>query len=389
MLNIPLMSNNINRADIKALIEFLNTSNQFTNGIKVREFEEQWSKWLGVTYSLFVNSGASANYMALAGIRELYGAGEVIVSPIGWSSDVSSVIAAGMKPIFVDVGLKNFAMQEDEAIAKINGNTRAILLTHVLGYNGMTQKIRDICSEKKIILIEDVCESHGAVYQGKKLGSIGDVSNFSFYYAHHMTTIEGGMICTDDKDLYNVMRMFRSHGMLRECDDKEYIAAVKAEHPELHPEFLFMVPGYNMRSTELNAVIGINQLKRLDDNIKRRQRNYETFIQNLDPKIYYTDFDDVGSSNYAFVLMLREGNKEMFAKLVDVLNKENVEFRRGTAGGGNLLRQPFVRKRFPDIDPAAYKNAEYIHQFALYTGNYPELTEEKIVGLCKVLNGIK
>ena len=125
------------------------------------------------------------------------------------------------------------------------------------------------------------------------------------------------------------------------------------------------------------------------DGKTREFPDYETFIQNLDPKIYYTDFDDVGSSNYAFVLMLREGNKEMFAKLVDVLNKENVEFRRGTAGGGNLLRQPFVRKRFPDIDPAAYKNAEYIHQFALYTGNYPELTEEKIVGLCKVLNGIK
>lgn len=388
MLNLPLMNNNINQSDIDALIQFLQTSDRFTNGPKVREFEEAWSEWLGVKYSLFVNSGSSANYMTLAGIRELCGKGEVILSPIGWSSDISAVMAAEMTPVFADVDFKNFAMREDEIIAKINNKTKAVLLTHVLGYNGMTQKIRDICTEKGVLLIEDTCESHGAMYQGYKLGSIGDVSNFSFYYAHHMSTIEGGMICTNDETFYNMMRMFRSHGMLRECDDKEYIKKVSAEHPELHPEFIFMVPGYNMRNTELNAVIGINQLKRLDKNIENRRKNYRIFIEHLNSKLYYTDFDEEGSSNYAFVVMLREGNEERFYKVTEALKRENVEFRRGTAGGGNLLRQPFVKKKYPEINATEYKNAEYIHQYGMYIGNYPDLAEEKIIKLCGVLNSI-
>ena len=146
--------------------------------------------------------------------------------------------------------------------------------------------------------------------------------------------------------------------MLRECDDKDYIRAVGEGHPELHPEFIFTVPGYNMRSTELNAVIGLNQLKRLDKNIEARRRNYQLFIENLDPEIYYTDFDGVGNSNYAFVVMLRDGNRERFGRIAELLEKENVEFRRGTAGGGNLLRQPFVRKRYPEINPADFPNAE-------------------------------
>ena len=388
MLNIPLMSNNINSSDIAALTEFLQKSDRFTNGPKVREFEEAWSKWLGVKYSVFVNSGSSANYMTLAGIRERYGAGEVLLAPIGWASDIAAVIAAGMEPVFVDVDLKNLSMKEEEAIGKMTGRTKAVLLTHVLGYNGMAQKIRDICTDRGIVLVEDVCESHGAVFQGKKLGSIGDVSNFSFYYAHHMSTIEGGMVCTDDEEFYNLMRMFRSHGMLRECDDKDYIRAVGEGHPELHTEFIFTVPGYNMRSTELNAVIGLNQLKRLDKNIEARRRNYQLFIENLDPEIYYTDFDGVGNSNYAFVVMLQEGNQERFGRLTELLRKENVEFRRGTAGGGNLLRQPFVRKRYPEINPADFPNAEYIHQFGMYIGNYPGLEKEKILGLCDALNHV-
>lgn len=389
MLNMPLMSNNINSSDIAVLIEFLQNSGRFTNGPKVREFEEAWSKWLGVKYSVFVNSGSSANYMTLAGIGERYGEGEVILSPIGWASDVSAVIAAGMEPIFVDVNLKNFAMKEEDAIAKITGRTKAILITHVLGYNGMTQELRNICTEKGILLIEDVCESHGAVFQGEKLGSIGDISNFSFYYAHHMSTIEGGMVCTDDEEFYNMMRMFRSHGMLRECDDKDYIKGISEGHPELHPEFIFTVPGYNMRSTELNAVIGLNQLKRLDKNIEARREHYQMFIEHLDSEIYYTDFDGAGNSNYAFVVMLREGNPEQFYKVEELLRKENVEFRRGTAGGGNLLRQPFVRKRYPQIDPADFPNAEYIHQFGMYIGNYPDLEEEKILRLCGMLNHVR
>lgn len=387
MLNIPLMSDNIDKSDIEALITFLQTSNRFTNGPKVREFESAWSNWLGGTkHSLFVNSGSSANFITMAAIHELYGDGEVILSPIGWSSDVSAVIASGLKPVFVDVNKENMAMNIEQAISKMTDNTRAVLLTHVLGHNGLTQKLVDECHKRNIILVEDVCESHGATFQGKKCGSIGDVSNFSFYYAHHMSTIEGGMICTNNSELHRLFRMYRSHGMLREVDDKQYMDKIVDEHPDLHPEFIFTVPGYNMRSTELNAVIGLNQLQRLDENINRRKKNYEMFLEHLDSEKYYTDFDQKGCSNYAFVILLRNPDKELYKKVTTTLSNEGVEYRRGTAGGGNLLRQPYIRKRFPDINPSEFVNAEFIHEYGIYTGNYPNLTEDKIIGLCDVLN---
>lgn len=389
MLNIPLISNNVKKEDTEALIEFLKDSDRFTQGPKVIEFENKWSEWLGVKHSLFVNSGSSANFITLAAIREMYGEGEVIVGPIGWSSDVSAIIAAGLTPVFVDVKMSNLAIDEEKVIEKINDKTRAVLLIHVLGFNALSNRLLNVLKEKNIPLLEDVCESHGATFKGQKVGSFGFASNFSFYYAHHMSTIEGGMICTNDDEFYRYIRMFRSHGMLRECGDETYKNEVSTAHPEVHPEFTFMVPGYNMRSTELNAVIGLNQIKRLDDNIRARQENYKLFMEHLNPDIFYTEFDMEGSSNYAFILILKEKNDELFQKVVDTLRAENVEFRRGTAGGGNLARQPFVRQRFPEIDPAELTNAEHIHQYGIYTGNCPDLEKDKILKLCEILNNVK
>lgn len=337
---------------------------------------------------MFVNSGSSANYITMMTLKERYGGGEIIVSPIGWTSDIASVITAGFKPVFADVNLSNFAINEDEIASKITSDTKAVLLTHVLGYNGLSDKIIDICKDKNITLIEDTCESHGAVFKGQKCGSVGDISNFSFYYAHHMSTIEGGMLCTKDKEMYRLMRMIRSHGMLRECDDKSYMTEIAEKYPELHPEFIFTVPGFNMRSTELNAVIGLNQLKRLDANVEKRRENYDLFIRNLDSSKYYTEFAHEGNSNYAFVVMPHASVTGLYDRVIQSLRDENVEFRRGTAGGGNMTRQPYIRKRYPYIDPADYPNAEYIHKNGVYVGNYPDLPKEKIERLCEMLNSL-
>ena len=388
MLNLPLMSDNIVRDDIQQLINFLDTSDRFTNGPKVKEFEQLWSEWLGVKYSVFVNSGASANFMTMAGIAELYGPGEIIVPTITWVSDISSVIAAGHTPIFVDVNLDNLAMIEEEILGKISPNTRAVFLTHVLGLNGLTKRLCNELEQRNILLIEDVCESHGAYHQGKKCGSIGFASNFSFYYAHHMSTIEGGMICTNDEKFYQMMRMYRSHGLLRENLNEEYKENIIKQYPDLNPEFIFMVPGYNMRSTELNAVLGINQLKRLNKNIDKRRENFKYFIDNLNSNKFYTDFCLEGNSNYAFILLLREKNEELFQRVIQRLNEENVEYRRGTAGGGNQVRQPYLLKRFSNLRPENYKNAEHVHFYGLYTGNYPALEKNDIFQLCKILNEV-
>lgn len=389
-MRYPLISNNITKEDIDCLIDFLKKSDRFTNGIRVREFEDAWSAWLGVKHSLFVNSGASANFITLAAIKELYGDGEVIVSPIGWESDVAAIIRADLMPVFVDVNMSNLSANIEEIKKKITSRTRAIMLIHVLGYNALNRELIDLCHKKNIKIIEDVCESHGAVFleNGKELkcGTVGYASNFSFYYAHHMSTIEGGMVCTDDEKFYQYIRMFRSHGMSREMTDQNLKEQFKSENPDVHEEFLFPVPGYNMRSTELNAVIGLNQIKRLDDNICKRRKNYEIFIRNLDSGRFFTEFDNEGSSNYSFVVILREKNKELFHRIIDALKKADIEFRRGTAGGGNQVRQPYVKRYVPDADPADYPVAEHIHEYGLYVGNYPDLKEEMIIELCKILN---
>lgn len=388
MLSIPLMSNNILPEDIDALIEFLQTSNRFTNGPKVREFEQAWSQWLGVKHTLFVNSGSSANFVTMAVLRDLYGAGEVIVPPIAWSSDIASIFAAGHTPVFVDVSKENLAMQETEILSHITTKTRAVFLTHVLGFNGLSESLLKELERRNIPLIEDVCESHGAALNGKKCGTFGLASNFSFYYAHHMSTIEGGVICTNDDRFYQYCRLYRSHGMVRESTDEVFKAEIARKYPELRPEFLFLVPGFNMRSTELNAVIGLSQIKRLDGNNQRRMENFKLFLEHLDPEKYFTAFQTEGAVNYAFIILLRNPNEEQFQKVTNALLENKVEFRRGTAGGGNLARQPFVRERMPEFDPATLKNADFIHSYGLYTGNYPDLEPEKILGLCNLLNKI-
>lgn len=391
-MTYPLMENNIEKEDIDALIDFLKTSDRFTNGPKVREFESAWSSWLGgVKHSLFVNSGSSANFITMAAIKELYGEGEVIVSPIGWESDIASVIQAGLKPVFVDVRLDNMAMDTKEVLAHITGKTKAVMLTHVLGFDGISDELLKALEGSNIKLIEDTCESHGATHtnsigEEKKCGSYGFASNFSFYYAHHMSTIEGGMICTDDDEFYQYCRMFRSHGMLREADDLELRALWERRYPNVHREFLFTVPGYNFRSTELNAVVGLNQLKRLDKNIEKRRTNFEVFISHLDSNRFYTDFHMTGNSNYAFVVILREKDGSLFKRITDELDESGVEYRRGTAGGGNQVRQPYVQRYVQDVKPDGFPVSEHIHEYGLYIGNYPQLERQKILDVCEILN---
>jgi CDP-6-deoxy-D-xylo-4-hexulose-3-dehydrase len=198
---LPLMSDNIDKEDVNALIDFLSQDQipKLTNGPKVIEFENAWGEWLGTKYNLMVNSGASANELTMLALNYIHGEGEIIVPPLTWISDISSVIFSGMKPVFCDINLKNFSFDIEKLKQVITPNTRAIFLTHVLGVNGLTDELIQLCNENNILLIEDVCESHGTTFKGQKVGTYGFASNFSFYFAHHMSTIEGGMICTNDE----------------------------------------------------------------------------------------------------------------------------------------------------------------------------------------------
>lgn len=389
-IDLPLMKNNITREDLDALIHFLKLDDpMLTQGKNVLEFEREWSRWLGVKHSVFVNSGSSANLISLAALREAVGTGEIIVPPLTWVSDIASVIQCGFTPVFADINLRTLGMDTDKILEKITSNTKAVFITHILGLNALTQKLLDELKKRNIPLIEDVCESHGATFKDKKLGTFGLMSNFSFYYAHHMSTIEGGMVCTNDSKLYEMLRMFRAHGMVRESTSNDLKQSYYNKYPDLNPDFIFAFPAYNVRSTEISAVLGRAQIKRLDSNNKIRSENFRIFLENLDNKTFYTDFDTKGSSNYAFILILKNPDMKLCEKIMVTLRKFGIEFRRGTSGGGNQLRQPYLKKIIGEKEHKKYPTVEYVHFYGFYIGNYPTLEKEKILKLCAILNKIK
>ena len=386
--NFPLMANNILKEDIEKVKVFLSGMPVLTQSKKVSEFEKKWSKWLGVKYSIFVNSGSSANYISIAALKIFKKKGEIITPPLTWPSDIMAVINNGFSPKFVDINLSNLSMDVDKIIKSISKKTVAVFITHAQGFNGINNKLLNFLKKKKIILVEDVCESHGATYNGKKLGTFGLISNFSFYYAHHLSTIEGGMICTNDREIYEKIRMLRSHGLIREMKNKSLINKYIKKFPHLNPEFIFSMQGFNFRNNEIGAIIGLNQLKRLDNNIKKRNSNFKYFLNKINQNNFYTDFDLKGSSNYAFNLIMRNKDKTYVKKLMKRLKDNNIEFRRGSAGGGNQLRQPYLSKYIDKNQYKKYPITDHVHFYGFYLGNYPDLKKNEIDFICKIINDV-
>ena len=386
-INHLLMDNNFTKSDMDSVRKLINKKNIIlTQSKKVKEFEKKWSKWVGTKYSVFVNSGSSANFITISALKALNKdkiKNEIIVPTLTWVSDINSVIMNGFKPVFVDINYSNLSMNTGEVIKKINKKTLAVFITHAQGFNGLDAKLITSLKKKKIHLIEDVCESHGATYNKKKLGSYGLISNFSFYYAHHLTTIEGGMACTNDKKIYETLKMLRSHGMLRESGNDFLEKKIIKKNNHLSPKFIFLYPTLNFRNNEIGATIGINQLKSLNKNNALRTKNFQLFLKLLDGNKYWKNFDIKGSSNYAFPIILQTHDLKKRDYFEAQLKKVNIEFRRGNAGGGNQLRQPYIKNIVKNINLRNFKNVEHVHFFGYYIGNYPTLKSEKII---KILN---
>lgn len=389
-MKFPLMRNNIAREDLDALIEHLKTDDPIlTNGPNVRAFEQEWNEWLGTKYSVFVNSGASANLLTLAILKLRHPAGgEVIVPPLTWISDVASVLQNGFTPVFVDIDPTTLAMDSSKIIDALTDRTRAVFMTHVQGFDGLTDELLSHLERANIPLIEDVCESHGATHHGKKLGSFGWISNFSYYYAHHMTTIEGGMICTNDPNAYQAARMLRSHGMVRESNDQAVKDAYLRDHPDLNPDFIFAHAAYNVRNTEIGGILGRRQLPRLDGNVERRTANFLHFLSRINPEKFRTNFKIEGSSNYAFNLVLQHPDMDFAERLMTTLRKSGIEFRRGSAGGGNQLRQPYLKSVVPHEHYKRFPETDHIHFFGFYIGNFPDLSIKEVDEICDIINSV-
>ena len=384
-----LMYDNFTKSDCDAVVRLFKDKNIIlTQSKNVKKFESTWSKWLGVKYSVFVNSGSSANLLTISILKILYKKGEIILPSLTWVSDINSVIQNGFKPVFVDINPNNLCMDENEIIKKTNKNTLAVFMTHVQGFNGLSSRLINFLKKKNVLLIEDVCESHGATFKNRKLGTFGKISNFSFYYAHHMSTIEGGMVCTNDRKIYEMAMMLRSHGMVREANNGAFEKKMIKKYPKLSPKFIFLYPAFNFRNNEIGAVIGLNQLNSLDKNNKSRQRNFKLFLKLIDRNKYKGDFLIDGSCNYAFPLILKKSNFKFRKILEDTLNKNRIEFRRGSSGGGNQLRQPYLRPYLKNTNLSNFTQVDHIHFFGYYIGNYPYLSPNKIRKLAMILNSI-
>jgi CDP-6-deoxy-D-xylo-4-hexulose-3-dehydrase len=279
-------------------------------------------------------------------------------------------------------------MDPAQILSKITDKTRAVFLTHVQGFDGLTDHLLEELERRGIPLIEDVCESHGATHNGRRLGSLGWMSNFSYYYAHHMSTIEGGMVCTNDPEVYQQVRMLRSHGMVRESNDANVRADYQSANPDLNPDFIFAYAAYNMRNTEIGGIMGRRQLKRLDGIVTRRTENLHRFLRTIDSSKYRTDFKLEGSSNYAFNLILRHADDDLVQRLMTRLREAGIEFRRGSAGGGNQVRQPYLKGIVPTDHHLAFPQTEHVHFYGFYIGNFPDLKDEEVDEICAIINSV-
>tara|TARA_R100000008_G_scaffold78932_1_gene60259 strand:- start:1122 stop:2246 length:1125 start_codon:yes stop_codon:yes gene_type:complete len=371
-----LMTDNaISKVERSKLGAFVMQSSRLTQGRMVKQFEEAWSRWLGCKYSVFVNSGSSANLLM---VRALSGKDDIwVAQACTWSTAVSPIMQLSNLQL-CDVDLNNFGpdLENLEHIFK-TVQPKFIHLTHLLGFPAITDELLDLCEKYNVSIVEDCCESHGASFNGKKVGTHGLASSFSFYYGHHMTTIEGGMVCTDDEDLYHELLLLRSHGLLRELPEKEQN---KRKSEKVDPLFTFVRDGFNVRGTDIHAYLGLLQLPQLDDSIELRNENFNAFIQNIDPDKYHSDFNLDGISNFAFPIFSKSVD---IGEVKELLSLMDVEYRPCIAG--NLYEHPFMEC----IDQERYDvNSQKIHDNCVYVGNHKDVSPQMVKELCEGLNSL-
>ena len=381
----PLMKDCITQEDKDALVNFITTSNRYTNGPKVKEFEQQWSEWLGVKHSLFVSSGSTANLLLLSAIISKYNlkkGDKVIVPAMTWVTNVAPVIQLGLEPIFCDVEPDTFSFDLNhlKQLSKEHKDIRVVFVTHLFGVPAPIDDFKKIIPNA--VYLEDCCESHGAEIYNKKVGTHSEGSTFSSYFGHHMTTVEGGFVSTDDDELYELMRAKRSHGLARECSPEKF-EQYKKDYPDVDERFMFVTDGYNFRNNEFGAVLGISQLPRLDDMIQRRRDICDRFVSML--KKYGEAFhipNFTGNSSFClpFILGSLRQCEDMKKQLQEYFEENGIETR--PLCSGNLLRQPFLSEYEMNIDNP---KVDDLHYHGFFIGNNHLITDEDLDKLEEIL----
>ncbi len=357
------------------------------------KFEKNFAAYQGLKHCVFVNSGSSANLaliQALLNLGKIKKGDKVSFSALTWSTNVMPLIQLGLEAIPVDVELDTLNVSSRTFLETLKKcSLKMLFLTNLLGFCDDIDEIEKICKKRKIILIEDNCESLGTVYQGKKLGNFGLSSTFSFYVGHHMSTIEGGAICTNNSSLATMLQIVRAHGWDRNLTEKKQLKIRNKFKVTsgFYSRYTFYDLGYNLRTTEINGFIGNLQLQNLDEIIKKRQNNFFQIaipIYQQTEKYYPIKYDHLDVvSNFAVPVICK--SKKIRDKLVEKC-EGRIEIR--PVVGGDMTQQPFFKKYLPQFtDFLKNSNAKLIHEQGLYFGNNPELTNKEMNEIIRVFTG--
>ena len=364
------------------LCNFIIKSNQLSIGDECRKFEKNFAKWQGRKYCVMVNSGSSANLsivQALLNLGKLEKGDYVGFSAVTWSTNIMPLIQLGLNIVPIDIELSSLNVSSKKllnAIKKVP--IKMLFLTNLLGFCDDIDEIKKICDKKKIILIEDNCESLGTVYKGRKLGNFGLASTFSFYVGHHLSTIEGGAVCTDNSELETMLQLVRAHGWDRNLTERKQLK-IRLKHnanSTFYSRYTFYDLGYNLRTTEINGFVGSAQMKYIDEITQKRRNNFLKMavpIYGKSNKYYPIKYDHIDFlSNFAVPVICK--SQKIRDELVERC-KDVVEIR--PIVGGDMVFQPFFKKYVKDSF-GENSNAKLVHEQGLYFGNNPELTEEEM-----------
>jgi len=390
---IPLVRDTINQEDINRLIEWLQTGPRLTKGEKTIAFEKAWSKWQGREYSVFVNSGSSANLAMLYALK-LSGRmrnNKVIVPAVSWVTTVAPVMQLGMEPIICETDADTLGVEINHLRELFKTHKpAALIIVHVLGFPNRMSEIADLCLLHDVFLLEDSCESVGSTYKMKhgdpiKTGNFGIISSFSTYFGHHFSTIEGGIINTDDEELYHILLSIRSHGWDRDLPEGERKRLRDQEGvSEFRALYTFYYPGFNLRSTDLQAFIGLGQLERLDEIIEKRNKNFLLYDRLIKRDMWkISNPENIFVSNFAYPIVAKP---EKFDKILKALNENGIESRPLVCG--SIAEQPFWKNTYGKEIDFPIRFSKTVHEQGLYLPNNPQMTLEDIEFICNIINNI-
>ena len=377
MIKYPLASSTWDEKEIEAINSVI-AKDMYTVGEGVKQFEDDFSKFFGSKYSVMVNSGSSANLIAVAALfytkePKLKRGDEVIVPAVSWSTTFYPLYQYGLKLKFIDVDLHTLNFDLEQLKAAISDKTKMILAVNLLGNPNDFDAIKEIIGNRDILLMEDNCESMGATYNGKFTGTFGIMGTFSTFYSHHMATMEGGVVCTDDEELYHILLCLRAHGWTRHLP-KENKISNKSDN-WFEESFRFLLPGYNVRPVEMSGVIGIEQLKKLPAFLEQRRKNAELFVSLFnDNPTFYIQKEIGNSSWFGFSLIIKPNAKVDRLAIVKKLEENGIDCRPIVTGD---FTKNEVLKYFDYEIFGKVKNANYLDTKGLFVGNHQiDLTKE-------------